>query len=549
MVGLIAGHVALLLCLAWATLAPGGFGLLKVALAVCIVLNAPWLALSAATGKVGAAIRLGAADPVAAVLPALRRVAPGGTLPRTAIAVCLRDEAVAPVAARLAGLLDGLAALGQAEAFVACLLSDTTDPALAAEEGRAAAALKARYGAAQVYYRRRDANTGFKAGNVMSFLDAVADRFELMLCLDADSEMSATAVLRLVAVMQAEPRLAILQAIFAGHPAGNLFARLLQLGHRQGLRVWATGQAWWQGDQGPYWGHNAIVRVAPFRAHCRLGLLPDGHSILSHDHVEAARLQAAGWAVRVLPDDAGSHEEQPPSLPEFIRRDVRWAAGNLQYRFLLRDRSLGRVGRLQMLQAILHYALTPFWFAMLPLSALLCASGGAAAVRLGPLLALLVCGAAQLHAPKLLGTLEALLRPAVARPLGGRRAVLRAAAAELVFTALLDPLLAFGKAGSVLRLGLGLRRRAEWGRSERGDGRLGLRAAALQFWPHSLAGFALAALFGYGGTTALLLALPAVAGLMLAIPFAIVTSWRTPAWLGVPNPGQAPAFCAPDPHE
>ena len=550
LLGLIGGNVAMLLGLAWLTLAPGGPGALKIALAVCIVLNAPWLGLSAATGLVGAAIRLGAADPVAAVLPTLRGMEMGqAPLPRTAIAVCLRDEAVAPVAARLAGLLAGLAAAGQAEGFVACLLSDTTEPALAAEERRAAAALAARFGAARVCYRRREENIGFKAGNVMSFLDAQADAaaggFELMLCLDADSDMSPAAVLRLVGIMRAEPRLAIVQATFAGHPAADLFARLLQVGHRQGLRVWATGQAWWQADQGPYWGHNAIVRIAPFRACCRLGLLPDGQSILSHDHIEAARLQAAGWAVRVLPDDTGSHEEQPPSLPEFIRRDVRWAAGNLQYRFLLRDRSLGRVGRLQMLQAILHYALTPFWFAMLPLSALLCASGGAAAVRLGPLLALLCCGAAQLHAPKLLGTLEALLRPAVARPLGGRRAVLRAAVAELAFTALLDTLLALGKAAAVLWLLASIRRRgAGWGRSERGGGRLGAAAAARQFWPHSLVGLLIAGLFGTGSWTALLLALPAVAGLILSIPFAIVTSRKTPAWLGAPNPDGTGAFGA-----
>lgn len=547
MVGLIGGNAALLLGLAWLTLAPGGLGMLKLLLAVCIVLNAPWLGLSVATGLVGAAIRLGAADPVAAVLPAMRASAPAlAPWPRTAIAVCLRDEAVAPVAARLAGLLDGLAAAGHAQGFVACLLSDTVEPGLAAEERRAVEVLATRFGAARVAYRRRSDNAGFKAGNVMSFLDAQAnagaDRFELMLCLDADSDMSAAAVLRLVGIMRAEPRLAILQATFAGHPAADLFARLLQVGHRQGLRVWATGQAWWQGDQGPYWGHNAIVRIAPFRAHCRLALLPDGESILSHDHVEAARLQAAGWAVRVLPDDAGSHEEQPPSLPEFIRRDARWAAGNLQYRFLLRDRSLGRVGRLQMLQAILHYALTPFWFAMLPLSALLCASGGAAAVPLGPLLALLCCGAAQLHAPKLLGTLEALLRPAVGGALGGRRAVLAAAAAELAFTMLLDTLLALGKTAAVLRLVVGVRGRARWGRSERGGGRLGAAAATRQFWPHSLVGLVLAGLFAAGSWTALLLALPAVAGLILSIPFAIVTSRKTPAWLGAPNPGGTPAF-------
>jgi membrane glycosyltransferase len=60
------------------------------------------------------------------------------------------------------------------------------------------------------------------------------------------------------------------------------------------------------GPAGPFWGHNALIRIAPFREHCRLPTLPDGSAILSHDHVEAARLHAAGWAVRVVPEDGGS---------------------------------------------------------------------------------------------------------------------------------------------------------------------------------------------------------------------------------------------------
>jgi membrane glycosyltransferase len=97
------------------------------------------------------------------------------------------------------------------------------------------------------------------------------------------------------------------------------------------MRTWATGQAWWQGDAGPYWGHNAVVRIAPFRAHCRLPALPDGRRILSHDQVEAAMLRGAGWGVRVLLDEGGSGEANPPALPEFLRRELRWLAGNMQY--------------------------------------------------------------------------------------------------------------------------------------------------------------------------------------------------------------------------
>ena len=128
----------------------------------------------------------------------------------------------------------------------------------------------------RIHYRRRPVNTGFKAGNIMDFLCHRAEGFELMLTLDADSEMSAAAVLRLVRAMQADPTLAIAQHLTVGLPAASAFPRLFQFGMRAGMRTWATGQAWWQGDEGPYWGHNAVVRIAPFRALCRLPTLPSG---------------------------------------------------------------------------------------------------------------------------------------------------------------------------------------------------------------------------------------------------------------------------------
>src|SRR3712207_1969305 len=135
-------------------------------------------------------------------------------------------------------------------------------------------------------------------------------RSELMLCLDADSEMSAEAALRLVACMEADRRLGIVQQLIAGRPATAAFPRLFQFGMRAGMRTWATGQAWWQGPEGPYWGHNAIVRIAPFREHCRLGTLPDGSPVLSHDQVEAERPDPAGRDVP-WPPKAGGRLEGP----------------------------------------------------------------------------------------------------------------------------------------------------------------------------------------------------------------------------------------------
>ncbi len=476
----------------------------------CFVANAPWLALSAATALIGAGVRLFSPDPAAAVLPVLRSLddaAPIGL--GTLLALCVRNEPVERVAATAALLLRQVEDADLAGRFTVAVLSDTDDPEVAAAE---TAAFGNRSG---VLYRRRALNEGFKAGNVMSFLDEAGERFELFVCLDADSRMEFATILRLVRVMQADAGLAILQPLFSGSGSETLFARLFRFGHRQGGRIWATGQAWWQGDRGPYWGHNAILRVAPFRAHCRLPRLRNGQLILSHDHVEAARLHGAGWAVRVLADDRGSFEDHPPTIPDLLARDLRWAAGNLQYRHLLFDRSLGRLGRLQMLQALLHYALTPFWLAMLPL-ALIVGATGAPGSR-AAVVAAVACGYGCLHLPKLLGLLDVLVAPGA-----DKRALLRLAAAELCLTLLLDPLVAFDKCGVLLTLARG--RGGSWSAQDRSDRRIGWRMAAGRFWPATLAGVLLLVLASFGSWFTFLLAMVCTAGLVLSVPLAVISS-------------------------
>lgn len=496
-------------------LAPGGWTAWEGLLLACLVLNAPWVALAGATGLVGAGIRLGARDAAAAVLPVLRDLAVDAPIRRrTLIAVCVRDEEMAAVLAPLGRLLDGLA--GHAAWFGLAILSDS---AVADGEAAAVARFAASRPAGQVRYRRRVDNAGFKAGNVMDCLDHHAEGFDFLLLLDADSEMTAAAVLRMVRVMQADPGLAILQSTIASRPASAPFPRMLGFGHRPGSLTWATGQAWWQGAEGPYWGHNALIRIAPFRIHARLGTLPDGRHILSHDHVEAARLHAAGWAVRVLPDcdiaEDGSREAQPPNLPEFLQRDRRWAAGNMQYLHLLRRPDLGALGRFQMLQAILHYALAPAWFAMLPLAVL--NAGTDAATPRGALLALLGLGFALLHLPRLAGHAEALWRG----PLSRRGAYLRRMQREAVFLLMFDSILAFDRTLTVLAAG----RRRGWAAQHRAERVVGWREAARLLWPHTVMGGVLVAgLVAVGSGFALAVALPVVAGLVLAIPFAVLTA-------------------------
>jgi membrane glycosyltransferase len=509
----LAGVVAAgLLALALPVLAAGGWSAWEALILLCLVLNLPWMALTAATGLVGLAIRLSGATPPE----------PDGPIAlRTAIAVCIRSETMEEVFPPLVRLMDGLAEHG--DRFVLAILSDTTDPADAAAEERAIRVFAAARPAGTVLYRRRLDNSGYKAGNVMDFLDHHAADLELMVLLDADSEMTSAAVLRLVRAMQAAPGLAILQHPIAGRPAHAAFGRLFNRGHRAGARIWTLGQDWWQGDDGPFWGHNAILRIAPFRAHCRLAPLPDGSHILSHDHVEAARLHGAGWGVRVQPDihadGGGSLESAPPHLLAFLARDRRWAAGNMQYRHLLRDRSLGPLGRFQMFQAMLHYLLAPAWFALLSLAALNAALDAEGTPR-GALLALLLLGYLALHLPRLAGHLAALLQA----PKGARGRLIREAASEGLFLLLFDPIIAAHNSLIVMSHAVGLSQ-AGWHAQQREERRLGWAEVARFLWPHTALGLGtLLILLLSGSAFAVLLGVPAVAGLVLAIPFAVVTS-------------------------
>ncbi len=453
------------------------------------------------------------------MFPALRTVRNDAAITaRTILAVCVRCEDMAAVLPPLDRLLRDLRSGPDGDRFTLAILSDTPDGADAKHEAAAADRFQACYLPGVVFYRRRIHNKGFKAGNLMDFLDQEAAAFDFVLSLDADSAMSAATVQRLVRIMQADKGLAVLQTAVAGHGAASSFTRLFGFGQSHGVRVWVMGQAWWQGPKGPYWGHNALLRIDPFRTHARLPLLPDGSEILSHDHVEAALLHAAGWAVRVLPDDTGSAERHPPDLLALFDRDLRWASGNLQYRHLLRHRNLGRLGRFQMLQAMLHYVLAPSWFSLLPLAALNAWVDGGAETPRGPLLALLATGFLFLNLPKFCGYAETLLRPNGA----SRAHVLRRVAAEIPFSVLLDTLAALDRTITLLRLAPGLR--SGWTTQRRDALGLSWRAALRRFAPHTIIGLLLLLAFARAGWFALLVSLPVVAGLVLAVPLCVLTA-------------------------
>ena len=510
--------------LAWLlaqALAEGGWTPLKTLVLLAFLPVGLWLGVCVGNAVPGFVVLMTARRPARAVLPVEGDIETGAIRLRTAVAVAVRNEDMAEVLPPLQRLL---AELGEPAHFVGWVLSDTQDPALAAAEAEAVARAEA-----ALRYRRRADNAGYKAGNVMDFLDHHAAGFDLVLMLDADSEMSAGAVRRLVRIMQSDPTLGLVQHLTTGRPAQAAFPRLFQFGMRAGMRVWSVGQALWQGRAGPYWGHNAMFRAAPFRAHCRLAPLPDGSVILSHDQVEAARLSAAGWGVVVWAEDLGSYEANPPAMPEFLHRDGRWLAGNMQYRHLLTASGFTMMGRWQLMQAMLMFAGAPLYVAIYVMAVVLALVRPAAVV--GDATALLaVLWPLALYAPKLLGYLETMLFPSRRQAYGGAWRFVAGALVEILFTLLLDAVSYVSKTQALLRVALG--GRPGWlpqSRSERG---VSWGEAFRLYWPHTALGVAsFAALLGVNPWFALL-ALPFAGGLLAAVPLCVLTaSPRVSRWL------------------
>jgi len=515
--------VAGLSLLLWQVLAPGGWTFTKLVMFVAFLGTTPWTGLCLANALIGFVVLLVCRDPVQAVFPVDASGVGSGPLPRTAIALTVRDEDIGRALIPLRRLLNELDHAAADDAFALFVLSDTSDPAAVADEEQAVDAFRAGdRDPTRIRYRRRAANTGFKAGNVMDFLDHHAEGFELMLTLDADSEMSAAAVLRLVRAMQADPTLAIAQHLTVGLPAQSAFPRLFQFGMRAGMRTWATGQAWWQGDAGPYWGHNAVVRIAPFRSQCRLPLLPDGRHILSHDQIEAAVLRGAGWGVRVLPSEDGSWEANPPALPEFLRRDQRWLAGNLQYRHLLHLPNLRPMGRWQLIQAILLFAGTPLYLLFLLAAATAAATDDVSPFPIAPALALTAAWLGALYSPKLLGYAEVALSPDQWARYGGLARFAGGVAAEFSFTLLLDAISVAAKTGAMMRLAFGAR--PGWTAQNRAARGVAWGEALRLLWPQTLLGILVFTGFASAGWVATLWAAPLAGGLLAAIPLCVMSA-------------------------
>ena len=364
-----------------------------------------------------------------------------------------------------------------------------------------------------------------------------------MIVLDADSIMTGNALVTLARLMEAHPQIGILQSLPL--PAGHetLFGRIVQFGSRLQSPMLSSGLAFWQVGDGNYWGHNAILRLQAFTAHCELprlsGRPPWGGAILSHDFVEAALMRRAGYEIRQLPELEGSWEEVPGNVIDYVARDRRWAQGNLQHLRLLNYPGLRFISRVHLITGIMSYVSSPMWLALLLLSSLLSIIETAKLpqyflpglrslfprwpeIRTGETGLLIVVTLAVLLLPKLLGALLVVANGRTRRAFSGTARLCTSLLLEQAFSVLLAPTMMLFHATFVIQTLLG--KSVSWNAQPRGErGVTFAEAFRRQKW-QLLTGLVWAAVILEFAPHFFWWLTPVFAGLVCGIPLTVVTS-------------------------
>lgn len=292
---------------------------------------------------------------------------------RTAVLMPICNEDVDRVFSGLEASFCSLARTAHSSSFDFFILSDTPCPEKqAAEQTAWLQTCNAVRGFGRIFYRHRRNNIRRKSGNIADFLRRWGSNYDYMIVFDADSVMTGETLVRLARMMDHYPRAGIIQSAPAAVNCDSFFARVQQFAGRAYGPMLTAGQRFWQLGEGYYWGHNAIIRVAPFMQHCGLARLPGkaplGGEFMSHDFVEAALMGRAGWEVWVIHDLAGSYEEPPPTLADELKRDRRWCQGNLQHLKLFMAEGIRGGHRAILAMGIMAYASALLWFLFLVLN-------------------------------------------------------------------------------------------------------------------------------------------------------------------------------------
>jgi membrane glycosyltransferase len=443
----------------------------------------------------------------------------------TAVIMPICNEHVPTVFAGLAATAESLVAAGGARLVQLYVLSDSSDPELRASEHAAWLLLRQRFAATglQVHYRWRARRTHRKAGNVADFCRRWGRNHRYMVVLDADSVMSGEAVLGLMRLMEAHPQAGIIQSAPVACGLDTLHARTQQFATRVTGRLFSAGMQFWQLGESHYWGHNAIIRIAPFMAHCGLAPLPGrgglAGSILSHDFVEAALMRRAGWQVWLVPDLPGSWEQQPPHLLAELQRDRRWCQGNLMNARLAAEPGLHPVHRAMLVTGAMAYLSAPLWLGFIGVGLLLWLQGAhVLQAPVGPVVLLWALTGLMLLLPRALGVLVVRLEGRQAQ-FGGSAALVASALLEAVFAALQAPLRMAAHTLFVLAALTGLK--LAWKSPPREATGLPWRDAAGRLLPMSLVAAVVLAAVAWQDAGAAVWLAPVAVPLLLAVPLAV----------------------------
>jgi membrane glycosyltransferase len=471
---------------------------------------------------------------------------PERRLAATAIVMPVFNEDVSRVFEGLRVVFQSVQQAGGLEHFDFFVLSDSNQPNQWIREEVAWTELcKQVSGFGKIFYRKRRQAINKKAGNVADFLRRWGRNYRYMVVLDADSIMTGRALCDLVAAMEQNPLVGIIQTAPRIVRGETLYARLQAFANRLYSPLFLAGLNYWQQHEANYWGHNAIIRVQPFMDHCALpdlpGSEPFGGRILSHDFVEAALMRKAGWAVWLAHDLEGSYEEGPPTLVESAKRDRRWCQGNLQHAWLLTARGFRPANRFHLLLGVMAYVSSPLWLLFLVLSAVdmvnQAGSVGAGVewpedmtsifgytVEVPEALTLFTLTMLMLFLPKIVSVVVTIGRPAEVAGYGGRGRLILSATLEALGSALLAPINMIFNAKFVVFTLLG--QGVSWVAQKRGADEDGMdwREAILTHGPQTAIGVV------WGGSALVLIPQyfawlsPVLAGLVLSIPLSIFLS-------------------------
>lgn len=468
-------------------------------------------------------------------------------LASTAIIMPVFNEDVSRVFEGLRVVFRSVQETGKLEHFDFFVLSDSNQPNQWLQEEVAWLELCKQVGGfGKIFYRKRRISINKKAGNVADFLRRWGRRYRYMVVLDADSIMTGRALVQLVAMMEKNPQVGIIQTAPRIVNGETLFARLQSFSSRLYSPLFLAGLNYWQQHEGNYWGHNAVIRVQPFIDHCALpelpGTEPFGGRILSHDFVEAALMRKAGWGVWLAGDIDGTYEEGPPTLIDSAKRDRRWCQGNLQHTWLLTARGFRPANRFHMLMGVMGYVSSPLWLLFLLVSTIHVFSQVTSLAHLGAprpedytsvfgyeievpeALTLFAFTMLLLFLPKIVSVVVTFNDSELAAKFGGRRRLVTSAILETILSALLAPINMAFNAKFVLTTLLG--QGVSWVTQRRGADADGTdwREAILTHGGQTLFGLV-------WGISSYIISpgffwwlSPVIAGLVLSIPLSIVLS-------------------------